>query len=205
MLWVSKARQDLCGAGGWGSSTPGLPAWLHFIRPAPVPSPHTPARAACWILHSSVLLWLWSVKVWLYSGQGLSLRASNSLSQPITKPQQPCSARKLFSVVFGSVSSGNWSVSTETLSTQLTCRMSDGNKNGYLAGLANAHDWACSGDRLGRRTGKSDPRYTFNADRHRPVIQIYDLDLSVLPRASKIKKQIFCSSSSISFITLHFG
>lgn len=77
----------------------------------------------------------------------------------ITK--ETCSAPAL---VFGSASGGNSSVPTETPSTQLTSQASDGNKSGYLAVLANTHGWACSGDLLGRRTGKREPRYTFNAD-----------------------------------------
>lgn len=180
MMWVPKVHEDLCGAGGWDSSAPGLPRWLRFEICLCSTSPST-SRSS--MLHSSLF----------FCGSDESNFGSTGANDchrghPTACPD-PLSnlSRKLLGArcVFGSVSSGNWRVSTEMPCTQLTSQASDGNESGYQAGPGNTRGWACSGDLVGRRTGKRDLRCMCSADRHRPVIQTCDLDLSVLPCAQE--------------------
>lgn len=88
---------------------------------------------------------------------------------------------------------GCWGLSRDTkkCSMQLVSQTRDGNDSGHLAGLASTHSWACADNFLGRKTGKRDLRYTFNADRHGFTKQISNIDLPVPSRVSKKKGNTF--------------
>lgn len=88
---------------------------------------------------------------------------------------------------------GCWGLSRDTkkCSMQLISQTRDGNDSGHLAGLASTHSWACADNFLGRKTGKRDLRYTFNADRHGFTKQISNIDLPVPSRVSKKKGNTF--------------
>lgn len=197
MLWVPKAHQDLCRAGSWDNGAPGLPDWLLYHTCLCSVSPYT-SRSS--MLNSPLLCFAVALisQVLALLGPRIVIEGIQLLVPAHYQISAAVIGKETVYCVFGSVSGGNWLVSTETPSTQA-----------HFPGIWWQQEWlpgwASSGDLVGRRTGKTDPRYTFNADRHRPVIQICDLDFSVLPYASKIKKHIFCSSSSLSFIILHFG
>lgn len=133
-------------------------------------------------------LWLSSVKFLLCLGRGSSLRASSSVSQPISSEQPGC-----FSCWCWAWVCGCWGLrrGTEKCSMQLISQTRDGNDSGHLAGPASTHSWASADNLLGRKTGKRDLRYTFNADRHGLTKQISNTDLPVPSRVSKKKGNTF--------------